>query len=38
MNVHAIGAITWAWIFGFAQFVMTWVAMQRLYAKRAASL
>lgn len=24
LNTPAIGAITWAWVFAFAQFIMTW--------------
>jgi len=24
LNAPAVGAITWAWVFAFAQFVMTW--------------
>lgn len=31
----AIGAISWAWVFAFAQFVMTW-AVCHLYMKKAA--
>jgi uncharacterized membrane protein (DUF485 family) len=31
----AIGAISWAWIFAFAQFIMTW-AICHLYMKKAA--
>lgn len=31
----AIGAISWAWIFAFAQFVMTWVVCY-LYTQKAA--
>ncbi len=31
----AIGAISWAWVFAFAQFVMTW-AVSYLYTKKAA--
>ncbi|ANB58267.1 hypothetical protein GFC29_59 [Anoxybacillus sp. B7M1] len=31
----AIGAISWAWIFVFAQFVMTWIICH-LYVKKAA--
>lgn len=25
LNAPAIGSITWAWVFAFAQFIMTWV-------------
>ena len=35
LNKPALGAITWAWVFAFAQFVMTW-ALCIIYAKRAA--
>ncbi|OAT73592.1 DUF485 domain-containing protein [Parageobacillus thermoglucosidasius] len=35
LNSSAIGPISWAWIFAFAQFVMTW-ALCTLYSKRAA--
>ncbi|HWO97925.1 MAG TPA: DUF485 domain-containing protein [Bacillus sp. (in: firmicutes)] len=31
----AIGAVSWAWVFAFAQFVMTWIICQ-LYVKKAA--
>lgn len=33
-NVHAIGAITWAWLFAFAQFLMIWT-LCALYVKKA---
>ncbi|WP_342045535.1 DUF485 domain-containing protein [Bacillus sp. OTU530] len=36
LNTPAIGEITWAWVFGFAQFVMTW-ALCILYSKKAQS-
>ena len=36
VNVRAIGAITWAWLFAFAQFVMIWT-LCALYVKKAAS-
>ena len=36
MNVPAVGAITWAWLFAFAQFVMIWT-LCALYVKKAAS-
>jgi uncharacterized membrane protein (DUF485 family) len=35
LNRHAVGSISWAWIFAFAQFIMTWV-LCGLYSKRAA--
>ncbi|GAA4710421.1 DUF485 domain-containing protein [Brevibacillus fulvus] len=35
LNRPAIGSITWAWVFAFAQFVMTW-ALCMIYSKRAA--
>lgn len=35
LNAPALGAITWAWVFGFAQFVMTW-SLCSLYTKKAA--
>ncbi|TPG86912.1 DUF485 domain-containing protein [Brevibacillus laterosporus] len=37
INRPAIGAITWAWIFGFAQFIMTWVLCM-LYSRKAKKL
>ncbi|WP_134683067.1 DUF485 domain-containing protein [Brevibacillus migulae] len=33
LNTPAIGAITWAWVFAFAQFLMTW-ALCILYTKK----
>jgi len=36
VNVRAVGAITWAWLFAFAQFVMIWT-LCALYVKKAAS-
>lgn len=36
LNTSAFGDITWAWIFAFAQFVMTW-ALCMLYNKKAES-
>ena len=36
VNIRAIGAITWAWLFAFAQFVMIWT-LCALYVKKAAS-
>jgi uncharacterized membrane protein (DUF485 family) len=35
LNTPAVGAITWAWLFAFAQFIMTW-ALCALYTWRAA--
>ncbi len=37
INQPAIGAVTWAWIFGFAQFIMTWVLCM-LYSSKAKKL
>ncbi|WP_379967797.1 DUF485 domain-containing protein [Ectobacillus sp. sgz5001026] len=34
LNTSAVGAITWAWIFAFAQFIMTW-ALCIVYSKKA---
>ncbi|SDM68216.1 Uncharacterized membrane protein, DUF485 family [Fictibacillus solisalsi] len=34
LNKNAIGDISWAWIFAFAQFVMTWV-LCILYSRKA---
>jgi uncharacterized membrane protein (DUF485 family) len=34
LNNNAIGDISWAWIFAFAQFIMTW-ALCMIYTKRA---
>ena len=36
LNSNAIGEISWAWIFAFAQFIMTWV-LCILYSKKAAA-
>lgn len=36
LNTPAFGAITWAWVFAFAQFVMTWT-LCILYSKKAQS-
>lgn len=33
LNEPAIGAISWAWVFAFAQFIMTWV-LCILYSKK----
>ncbi|TYR79575.1 DUF485 domain-containing protein [Priestia megaterium] len=35
LNQPAFASMTWAWIFAFAQFIMTWV-LCILYTKRAA--
>ncbi|MFX6163944.1 DUF485 domain-containing protein, partial [Acinetobacter baumannii] len=35
LNTPAVGAITWAWVFAFAQFIMTW-ALCILYTKKSA--
>ncbi len=35
LNNPAIGAITWAWLFAFAQFIMTWTLVT-MYTKKAA--
>ncbi|MBW5445821.1 DUF485 domain-containing protein [Cohnella sp. CFH 77786] len=35
LNQPAIGPISWAWVFAFAQFIMTW-AMCILYSRRSA--
>ncbi|WP_445613808.1 DUF485 domain-containing protein [Geobacillus sp. YF-1] len=35
LNTPAIGPVSWAWLFAFAQFIMTW-ALCILYSKRAA--
>ncbi|RZT22769.1 DUF485 domain-containing protein [Fictibacillus sp. BK138] len=34
LNNKAIGDISWAWIFAFAQFIMTW-ALCMIYTKKA---
>ena len=36
LNTKAFGEVTWAWIFAFAQFVMTWVLCM-IYSKKAES-
>ncbi|MFZ3577567.1 DUF485 domain-containing protein [Virgibacillus sp. DJP39] len=36
LNAPAIGDISWAWIYGLAQFVMTWVLCS-MYVKKSAS-
>lgn len=36
LNTPAIGSITWAWIYAFGQFIMTW-ALCMIYSKKAAS-
>ncbi|OYD59792.1 hypothetical protein CGZ90_01965 [Fictibacillus aquaticus] len=35
LNEKAAGDITWAWVFAFAQFVMTW-SLCVLYSRKAA--
>ncbi|WP_027408408.1 DUF485 domain-containing protein [Anoxybacteroides tepidamans] len=35
LNTPAIGSVSWAWVFAFAQFIMTWTLCM-LYSKRAA--
>jgi len=35
LNNKFIGSITWAWVFAFLQFVMTWVLCM-IYSKKAA--
>jgi uncharacterized membrane protein (DUF485 family) len=35
LNNPALGSISWAWIFAFAQFIMTWTLCS-LYSRRAA--
>ncbi|ANB59174.1 DUF485 domain-containing protein [Anoxybacteroides amylolyticum] len=35
LNTPAFGSISWAWVFAFAQFIMTWTLCM-LYSKRAA--
>ncbi|KZE66457.1 hypothetical protein AWM68_06595 [Fictibacillus phosphorivorans] len=34
LNQRAIGDISWAWIFAFGQFIMTW-SLCMIYTKRA---
>lgn len=34
LNTPFIGSITWAWVFAFAQFIMTW-ALCMIYTKKA---
>ena len=36
LSIPAIGDISWAWIFAFAQFIMTWV-LCTVYVKKSAS-
>ncbi|UOY93402.1 DUF485 domain-containing protein [Ectobacillus sp. JY-23] len=36
LNTSALGDITWAWVFAFAQFIMTW-ALCMIYSKKATS-
>lgn len=35
LNTPAIGAISWAWVFAFAQFIMTW-SLCHIYTAKAA--
>jgi len=35
LNTPALGSVSWAWVFAFAQFIMTWV-LCILYSRRAA--
>ncbi|WP_079504324.1 DUF485 domain-containing protein [Mesobacillus jeotgali] len=35
LNTPAFGSISWAWVFAFAQFIMTW-SLCIIYTKRAA--
>ncbi|MED4799408.1 DUF485 domain-containing protein [Bacillus atrophaeus] len=35
LNKPAIGAVSWAWLFAMAQFVMTWT-LSTLYSRKAA--
>ena len=34
LNRIAFGAITWAWVFAFAQFIMTW-SLCSIYSQKA---
>ncbi|PLR66649.1 MULTISPECIES: DUF485 domain-containing protein [Bacillaceae] len=34
LNEYAVGPISWAWVFAFAQFIMTWT-LCILYSRRA---
>jgi uncharacterized membrane protein (DUF485 family) len=34
LNARVVGPLTWAYVYGFAQFVMTWILMH-LYVSRA---
>ncbi|AIM10933.1 hypothetical protein BAHan_1777 [Bacillus anthracis] len=36
LNTPAFGDVTWAWVFAFAQFIMTW-ALCMIYSKKAES-
>ncbi|PEW05418.1 hypothetical protein CN425_03470 [Bacillus cereus] len=36
LNTPAFGDVTWAWVFAFAQFIMTW-AFCMIYSKKAES-
>ncbi|CAM4027380.1 DUF485 domain-containing protein [Bacillus cereus] len=36
LNTPAFGDVTWAWVFAFAQFIMTW-SLCMIYSKKAES-
>ncbi|WP_091260155.1 DUF485 domain-containing protein [Aneurinibacillus thermoaerophilus] len=36
LNIPAIGSITWAWLYAFGQFIMTW-ALCMIYTRKASS-
>ncbi|MCS5149401.1 DUF485 domain-containing protein, partial [Staphylococcus aureus] len=36
LNTPAFGDVTWAWVFAFSQFIMTW-ALCMIYSKKAES-
>ncbi|HDR7513235.1 DUF485 domain-containing protein [Bacillus mobilis] len=36
LNTPAFGDVTWAWVFAFAQFIMTW-SLCMMYSKKAES-
>lgn len=36
LNNAALGPVSWAWVFAFAQFIMTW-ALCSIYTRKAAS-
>lgn len=35
LNEPAVGAISWAWVFAFSQFIMTW-ALCIIYSRKSA--